>query len=86
MKKEWIVALTVVLLLILLILLFPIPYAVLDGGSWGLKSFTWEYTSWHSVEDVDSHAVYWRDGHTLKIFGQTVSEEFYSATTPRESG
>ncbi len=73
MKKK--VGVTVTVIILFVILMFPTVYQIKDGGSVEYRAVFYQVTKWHRYEgmlDSDKSRPIYYDGTEVKVFGITV--------------
>ena len=63
MKKK------IIIIILLFILLIPLPLHAKDGGSFSMKSLTYEIIHYHKIAENNANPNAFEVGYGVKIFG-----------------
>ena len=59
----------IIIILLLLVLLIPLPLHAKDGGSFSIKSLTYEIIHYHKIDENNANPHAFEVGYGVKIFG-----------------
>ena len=59
----------IIIILLLLVLLIPLPLHAKDGGSFSMKSLTYEIIHYHKIAENNDNPNAFEVGYGVKIFG-----------------
>ena len=62
----------IIIILLLLVLLIPLPLYAKDGGSFSLKSLTYEIIHYHKIAENNANPNAFEVGYGVKLFGLEV--------------
>lgn len=62
----------IIIVLLLLVLLIPLPIHAKDGGSFSMKSLTYEIIHYHKIAENNANPNAFEVGYGFKIFGLEV--------------
>ena len=60
---------TIIIIILVLILLIPLPLHAKDGGSFSMKSLTYEIKHYHKIAENNDNPNAFEVGYGFKIFG-----------------